>query len=130
VPRPLGRTQAAIAMEWIGDAEAPAPQLKDVRLDPLQAQLAFEALITDIELWLACNVVHGDLSAYNVLWDGSRIVTIDFPQACDPRFNTSAETLLFRDVANVCRHFGRWGIQADPGAVVDDLWTRFVSSDL
>ena len=84
----------------------------------------------DLPLWLACNVVHGDLSAYNVLWDGSRIVTIDFPQACDPRFNTSAESLLSRDVANVCRHFARWGVQADANAIVDDLWTRFVSGDL
>ena len=30
VPRPLGRTEGAIATEWIGDADAPAPQLKDV----------------------------------------------------------------------------------------------------
>jgi RIO kinase 1 len=130
VPRPLGRTEGAIAMEWIGDAEAPAPQLKDVRLDASQAQAAFDALMTDIELWLACNVVHGDLSAYNVLWDGTRVVTIDFPQACDPRFNTSAESLLFRDVANVCKHFGRWGVRADAGALADELWTRFISGAL
>jgi RIO kinase 1 len=117
-------------MEWIGDAGAPAPQLKDVRLDTERSRVAFEALISDVELWLACNVVHGDLSAYNLLWEGARVVAIDFPQASDPRFNTSAERLLFRDIANVCRHFARGGVESDPSAIAEDLWDRFVRGAL
>jgi RIO kinase 1 len=130
VPRPLGQSEGAIAMEWIGDADAPAPQLKDVRLDPEVAHAMFERLMSNIELWLACNVVHGDLSAYNLLWDGSRLVAIDFPQATDPRVNANAEALLFRDIANVCRHFGRWGVSSDPDALAADLWERFIYAEL
>ena len=132
VPRPLGQSNGAIAMEWIGNGETPAPQLKDVRLGLDQAQAAFEQLMRDIELWLACNVVHGDLSAYNVLWDAerSRVVTIDFPQASDPRANANAEALLFRDVANVCRHFARSGVAAPADALAADLWQRFTCGQL
>jgi RIO kinase 1 len=132
VPRPIGQTSGAIAMEWIGDADAPARQLKDVHLDVVQAQAAFEELMRNVELWLACNVVHGDLSAYNVLWDAarSRLVAIDFPQASDPRFNANAQALLFRDIANVCRHFGRWGVASDADALAAELWERFTYGEL
>src|SRR5688500_4759324 len=34
VPRPVACNGDAILMEWIGDADAPAPQLKDVKLQP------------------------------------------------------------------------------------------------
>jgi RIO kinase 1 len=130
VPRPLGQSAGAIAMEWIGDADTPAPQLKDVRLEPEEARVAFDLLVAEVELWLACNIVHGDLSAYNVLWDGARVVAIDFPQASDPRFNTSAERLLYRDIANICRHFARWGVASEPTTLTLDLWERFMRGEL
>jgi RIO kinase 1 len=130
VPKPYGHTSGAIAMEWIGDDDHPAPQLKTVQLDPACAQSAFDGLLANVELWLACNVVHGDLSAYNLLWDGERLIAIDFPQACDPRFNANAAFLLARDIANVCHTFARWGVDADPGAIVDDLWDRFTRGEL
>ena len=130
VPRPLGQSSGAIAMEWIGDADAPAPQLKEIRLSPAEAVPLFEQLMADVETWLACNVVHGDLSAYNILFDGQRLVAIDFPQACDPRTNGSAPRLLARDLDNVCRYFARFGVEADGGAIADELWQRFERGEL
>jgi RIO kinase 1 len=125
VPRPLGSSGGAVAMEWIGDDDGPAPQLKDVHLSAASAQRLLDQLVAEIELWLACNVVHADLSAYNLLVSGEDLVAIDFPQACDPRANMHAESLLARDIANVCRHFARYGIQADAEAISADLWDRF-----
>ncbi|MBV8714416.1 MAG: serine protein kinase RIO [Chloroflexi bacterium] len=130
VPRPIGHSQGAIAMEWIGDPDAPAPQLKDVNLSRSDAQACFEQLLAEIELWLACNIVHGDLSAYNLLYDGQRLVAIDFPQASDPRFNANAYELLARDLGNVCRFFARWGVASEPDALAADLWDRFLRSEL
>ena len=117
-------------MEWIGDADRPAPQLKDADLDHDQARWIFDQVIAEIELWLACNVVHGDLSAYNLLWDGQRLVAIDFPQASDPRLNPNAAWLLARDIQHVCQAFARWGIESDPGALIDDMWDRFLRGRL
>jgi RIO kinase 1 len=130
VPRPLGRSEGAIAMEWIGDADAPAAQLKDVDLSRSEAHACFEHLLAEIELWLACNIVHGDLSAYNLLYDGQRLVAIDFPQASDPRFNANAYELLARDLGNVCRFFARAGVEAEPDALAADLWERFLRGEL
>jgi RIO kinase 1 len=130
VPRPLARTGGAVAMEWIGDADGPAPQLKDVSLNISEAARLFDQLIRDIELWLACNVVHGDLSAYNILLHGDRAVTIDFPQAIDPRANGNAERLLLRDIEHVCQHFSRHGVRGDAYALADDLWDRFIRGAL
>lgn len=130
VPSPFGRTGGALAMEWIGDEDGPAPQLKDIPLGVVEASLLFDQLIADIELWLACNVVHGDLSAYNILLDGDRMVTIDFPQAIDPRVNANAERLLARDVEHVCQHFARHGVHSDGYAIADDLWDRFIRGAL
>jgi RIO kinase 1 len=130
VPKPIAHSSGAIAMQWIGDDDGPAPQLKDVALSADEAHLLFEQLVADIELWLACNVVHGDLSAYNLLVSDQRLVAIDFPQACDPRFNTNAASLLRRDLENVCRYFNRYHIEADAGAIAYDLWDRFERGEL
>jgi RIO kinase 1 len=125
VPKPIAHSAGAIAMEWIGDDDGPAPQLKDVVLSPDEAHALFEQLIQNIELWLACNVVHGDLSAYNLLFADHGLVAIDFPQASDPRFNTNAASLLARDLDNVCRFFARRGVEADASSMAYDLWDRF-----
>lgn len=133
VPKPLGHTGGAIVMEWIGDADAPAPQLKDIQLEELEARQLFNRLMANVELWLACNIVHGDLSAYNLLYQPGRAVAIDFPQASDPRFNPHAPhapELLARDLAHVCQHLARWGVQADANVLADDLWDRFVRGRL
>jgi RIO kinase 1 len=137
VPEPYGHSAGAIAMEWIGDADHPALQLKEVRHfvgGRGEAQALLDRLLAEIELWLACNVVHGDLSAYNLLWSPSpsRLIAIDFPQACDPRFNPNAAWLLSRDVRNVCGAFARFGAgtEAEPDAIVNDLWERFTRGQL
>ncbi len=126
VPAPLAGTSGAVLMEWVGDADDdPAPQLKGVVLPPDEAQVLFERLLANVELWLACNVVHGDLSAYNLLYQPGRLVAIDFAQACDPRFNPNAYALLARDLDHVCQVFARYGVQAGAGALTAELWERF-----
>ena len=76
------------------------------------------------------DVVHGDLSAFNILvWEG-RISVIDLPQAVDPKKNRHAEALLARDVERICEHFARHGVSRDPVRIADDLWTAWTFADL
>ena len=126
VPKPIKCSSSAVLMEWIGDADDdPAPQLREVELQPDEAQPLFERLLANVELWLACNVVHADLSPYNLLYQPERLVAIDFPQAIDPRFNSQPYELLARDVDHVCHFFARYGVESDAGAITADLWDRF-----
>ncbi len=87
-------------------------------------------LLRNVELWLAHDTIHGDLSAYNVLYWEGRVRVIDFPQAVDARANPNARDLLARDVANLCTYFARQGIRADPDRIAGELWRRFLRAEL
>ena len=130
VPRPIAVSERTIVMEYFGDAEGPAPQLRDVSLTSAQATSVFRWLMYDVELMLGANVVHGDLSPYNILWWKDRATIIDLPQAVDPRFNRNARALLERDIANVCGYFARAGVRSDPQRIARDLWRRFMRAEL
>ncbi|HEX5368139.1 MAG TPA: RIO1 family regulatory kinase/ATPase, partial [Dehalococcoidia bacterium] len=94
VPRPIAVSDDAIVLEYLGDEDEAAQQLNRVRLLPHEAAPLFERLMGNIELMLACDRVHGDLSPHNVLYWQGDIRVIDFPQAVDPRFNSHAHELL------------------------------------
>jgi RIO kinase 1 len=130
VPRPIAAIGDAILMDYLGDEETPAPQLRSVRLDADEGAELFRQLVRAIELMLFANVVHGDLSPYNVLvWEG-RAVVIDLPQAIDPRKNRHARGMLERDVARICEHLARYGVDASARDLVADLWTGWELADL
>jgi RIO kinase 1 len=130
VPRPLAATEDAILMTYIGDSDTAAPQLRSVRPAREEALDLFEQVMRAIELLLFRNVIHGDLSAYNVLvWDG-RATVIDLPQAVDPRKNRHAEAMLARDVGHICEYFARNGVEASPGQLTTDLWNGWRFADL
>jgi RIO kinase 1 len=125
VPKPYASGGDAILMEFFGDEDEAAPQLNRVLLAPEEAGALFERIIENIELFLSLNRVHGDLSPHNILYHDGRVRIIDFPQSVDPRFNRNARDLLERDVANVCRYFADYGVEASPDSISHDLWRRF-----
>ncbi len=130
-PRPLAQSGNAVLMEYIGGGPGmPAPLLRKVTLDREEAAPLFGRVLRNVELWLACDRVHGDLSAYNMLyWDGA-ITIIDFAQAVDPRYNPAVGDLLARDIARVCQYFARCGVEADAAALASDLWLRYLRAEL
>ena len=76
------------------------------------------------------DVVHGDLSPYNVLvWEG-RLTVIDLPQAVDPRKNSHAEAFLRRDLERMGTYFERYGVDAPMAEIASDLWTGWTFADL
>jgi len=62
---------------------------------------------------------HGDLSAYNLLVHGSRLVMIDMPQIVDLIANPRGVEFLARDSANVARWFTARGLTAVTPAPAD-----------
>jgi RIO kinase 1 len=130
VPEPVITFGSAILMEYLGDEDGSAPQLKELAPDPDEAHELFAQTVREVERMLFHNVVHADLSAFNLLvWD-DRIRVIDLPQAVDPRFNPNAWDLLERDLRNVCTWFARHGVESDPAAMAADLRTGFEFAEL
>ena len=126
VPRPMSAASNAILIEFVGQDGHPAPQLREVRLSPADSERLLEQALRNIEIMLSCNIVHGDLSAYNILYSGGQLRIIDLPQAVDARTNQHAKSLLVRDVANVCSYFATQGADADPGTFAEELWDLYL----
>jgi RIO kinase 1 len=118
-------------MEWLGDDSRAAGQLRHAHLERAEAHQLQDRLLANIELMLRNNLIHGDLSPFNILYLGrGNVRIIDFPQAIDPRMNPSASMLLSRDIENVARFFERFGIQTNWHKIAADLWRRFVLAEL
>jgi RIO kinase 1 len=130
VPRPVACNGSAILMEWIGDEQVAATQLRHVQLPRHEAPQLFERLIDNIERMLRINRIHGDLSPFNVLYFDGRVTLIDFPQAIDPRENRGAYELLRRDVSNICDHFRKFGVRSDAHRIATSLWSRYLRAEL
>jgi RIO kinase 1 len=125
VPRPLTQIGNAILMEYVGEVGEPAPLLQEVTLTREEAKPLFESVLRNVELFLAHNRVHGDLSAYNMLYWRGAIKLIDFAQAVDPSQSQDVFPLLARDIERVCRYFARYGIVSDADTLAADMWRRY-----
>lgn len=128
VPRPIGHIGNTILMEYIGDESLPAPALSDVSLTRNDAADLFNVVMKNIRLMLDHHLVHGDLSAFNILyWDGE-ISIIDFPQVVNARTNLNAKVLLQRDIKRVCDYFARYRVQSNPVQIARELWEPYMGS--
>lgn len=124
VPVPLAAHDNALLMEYVGDAARAAPTLHSVRPGTDEAPALLRRILHNVELMLTRQMVHGDLSAYNILyWEGA-IALIDFPQAVNSIANPYARELLYRDVTRICEYFGRCGLTTDPNIIAANLWRR------
>jgi RIO kinase 1 len=127
VPQVYASNDNAILMDYIGDADWPAPTLQGATLRKKEARPMFDRLLHNVDLMLAHNRIHGDLSAHNILyWDGE-VKIIDFPQAVNPDVNPYAYEILLRDVTRVCQYFEKYGIQEDPEKLAHQMWARHIT---
>ncbi|KAA3658052.1 MAG: hypothetical protein DWQ04_26275 [Chloroflexi bacterium] len=140
VPRPIASSSNAILMGYVGDERIAAPTLNQINLKRSEARALFAELMRNVALLLENGRIHGDLSAYNILyWDGN-ITLIDFPQvvnsfisrkthALGSQVNPDAYDILHRDITRVCDYFQRFGISDDPRDITDELWQRYTENN-
>ncbi len=126
VPKPIASGENAILMGYVGDAAVAAPALNEIRLDPDEAAALFPEVLRNVELMLKHNLIHGDLSAYNILYWAGDITLIDFPQVTNSLSNRNAYFILQRDVTRICEYFARQGVRRNAKAIADGLWHRYV----
>lgn len=123
VPAPFATSDNAILMSYIGDEALAAPTLSSVELDPDEARPLFERVLRNVEIMLRQERIHGDLSAYNILYWEGRVTLIDFPQAISPHANQNAYRIFKRDLTRVCEYFARQGVRSNPRKLAENLWT-------
>ncbi len=121
VPYPITYGDDVFEMEYLGDLDQAAPQLRAARLRDDELEGAFEQIRTGLRTLTAAGFAHGDLSAYNTLWWDERVWFIDFPQAVDLAANMGGLDFMHRDVVNICTWFQRRGLDLDPEAEFADL---------
>ena len=121
VPYPVQIDGTEILMGFVtvdGDA---APRLAQTRPDGDLLASYFEQL-RDAMAELARNgLVHGDLSPYNILAAGERLVIIDLPQVVDLAGNPLGMDFLLRDCTNVCSWFRARGLPVDEHELYGEL---------
>ena len=126
IPKPFAQSENAILMEYVGEERWPAPTLIHVTPKANEARILFDRIIGNIELMLANEIIHGDLSAHNILYWEGEIKIIDFPQAVNPYINPEAFMLLTRDITRICQYFARHGVESDPAALSIEMWARYI----
>ncbi len=125
VPRPWAIGDNVILMDYVGDEHLAAPTLNTIQLEPEEVEPLFAEVMRNVDLLLQHNFVHGDLSAYNILYWAGEIVLIDFPQVVDVRTNPDARFILARDMMRVCEYFAAQGLQRDADSLAEELWQRY-----
>lgn len=127
VPRPISASDNAVLMTYHGDERMAAPTLNTVHLEPGEASALLQVVLHNIELMLSHDLIHGDLSAYNILYWAGEITLIDFPQVVNLYSNHKARFILQRDIQRTCEYFARQGVPCDAEAITTELWRRYVS---
>jgi RIO kinase 1 len=125
VPRPLAANENTILMTYYGDERRAAPTLNEVTLSSTRAKPLFDEVLRNVRLMLEQGLVHGDLSAYNLLYWEGKVILIDFPQGTLHLLNQSSHFILARDVRRVCEYFARQGVPSDPSAILAELEEQF-----
>lgn len=126
VPEPLCLEKNVLVMEFIGYDGKRAPLLKEayemgeLSLDDLEKIYwwvieAIRKMVRDAEL------VHGDLSEYNIMIFEENPVIIDVSQAVSVDHPNSRE-FLKQDVYNITRFFSKAGVDVEePSTILSDI---------
>ena len=109
VPTPIALESNVLIMEFLGKDGVSAPTLKEQ--PPDDPEKTYKLLLTYMKrLYQKAELVHGDLSEYNLItWKG-KLVMFDMSQSV-PTSHPLAQFLLNRDITNVNRFFSRIGVK-------------------
>lgn len=99
-----------LIMSFIGKDNVPAPKIKDIPLNAAQLIVAYEEVVDMMhKLYKEANLVHADLSEYNILYQDEQCYIIDVAQSIEPSHPSAFEYLL-RDCGNISHFFDRRGV--------------------
>ncbi len=122
VPHPIAMKENILVMDLIAVEGQVAPTLKDMNLEQEEARAIYEQIVHYISLlYNRAQLVHADLSEFNILYrqegpviiDMGQSVTLDHPQA---------RRFLERDIANVSHYFRKKYSLGSP----EEIWKKLI----
>ncbi len=121
VPYPVQIDGTELLMELVTVDDSPAPRLAAARPDAALLASYLDQIRDAMARLAGAGLAHGDLSPYNILAAGDRLVIIDLPQVVDVVANPNGPDLLRRDCHNVVSWFARRGLDVDEEGLFADL---------
>lgn len=121
VPTPIANKHNILLEEFIG-TDKPAPKIKDVAFkSDAELTKCLKAIMKEVKLlWKKAEIVHGDLSEFNILYHNKKPVLIDFSQSTSVK-DFHAREYLERDLKNLVRFFNKRGLNIE----IEDLLKGF-----
>ena len=104
-PKPLASFQNILVIEFIGENGVPAPRLSEMRIT--SPENIYRIILQQIKKLYKSNLVHGDLSAYNILLYKEKPFFIDFSQSVKKDHPLFFD-FLKRDIRNINEFFKRF----------------------
>ena len=114
-PEPLAIKDNILVEEMIGP---PAEVLKNSY--PKNPKVFFDELLVQLKLLYREGLIHGDLSAFNILNHQEKPYLIDFSQSTLVK-TPNSEELLQRDVKNIVTFFKKLGVNKDINEIVTEI---------
>ncbi len=109
-PKPYGFYKNILLMSYLGTSRGPAPQIKDLQAGFNEIYLKLRKAIWT--MYNRANIVHADLSEYNILYYRKDPYIIDVGQSVSTK-HPMAEEFLKRDIKNISTFFLKKGIECD-----------------
>ena len=124
VPKPIVIKKNVLVMEFIGKDGVKAPLLKHI--SPEDPDALYVTILDSIRrLYQVADIVHGDLSEYNIMiWDDEPVI-FDMSQSV-PSTHPLAEFMLRRDLENVNKFFKRFCVEVYS---VDEAYKKVVEKN-
>jgi RIO kinase 1 len=116
VPAPVTQRDNVLVMEYVGDERGPAPSMRFTPPRDAEEAERWKRILVDfiVRGLREADLVHADLSEFNVLVFRGEPVVIDVGQAVVGKHPNAAD-FLRRDVENVLRHFAALGLESRIG---------------
>jgi len=122
VPKPIAVSKNVLIMGFIGENGVSAPLLKEFSTE--NPRRTYRELLASIrKLYQKAELVHADLSEYNIMiWKGKPIL-FDVSQAVSLN-HPMADKFLRRDLENINRYFQKLGVEVLP---LEKIYRRVTS---
>ncbi len=122
VPEPIAVSKNVLVMRFVGEKGVSAPLLREASLK--NPERTFRQLLNHVKkLYQKAELVHADMSEYNVMMWKDRPVLFDFSQAVSLE-HPMADRFLRRDLENLGQFFRKLGVEVPP---VEEMHRRATS---